>query len=391
MLLPKRERVSLMYQLGMAYVQVQDPEDARRCWQYVVEQTPQNARIWQLLFELAVDHLDQAGMDSVVKSLGDSQSFGPQDALYKYCAAWALLTKVRIAVRKDKHPLTTEEHKQLADARRLTDEALLSRAEWGSLWRLRGEIEQESGDISNAISSYQKALQYNRTGQTSVAQRLVQLLYAEKRYSEASEALKLAGDFDATDRGKQMVEDIVFMKGDATLALKMAKEDVDGDPGNAMKQVWYGKLLERNSNSEEAEQAYHKAVEADPKMAMAWELYVRRLMVNQRRSEAVEAVHKAAKSLEVRPGSAGTALRTRGRPRARRGLIQTEPGKASRRPTCIAAARGVLFQQLASRQGHAVSRQDDRAVVQIGESGRGRPIGPRPPLQGPSVGCDGRL
>ena len=137
-----------------------------------------------------------------------------QSMLYKYCSAWAMLSKVRIAIRKDKRRPTAEEMKRLSEARRLTEEALLNRAEWSSLWRLKGEIEHEQGDIPSAITSYQRALQYNRSGQASIAQRLVQLLYAQRRFSEANEALKLAGNFDATDRGRQMIEDIVFMEGD---------------------------------------------------------------------------------------------------------------------------------------------------------------------------------
>ncbi len=243
------------------------------------------------------------GIDSVLKALGDNPNYGVQSALYKYCSAWAMLTKVRIAIRKDKRRPNPDEQKQLAEARRLTEEALLNRAEWSALWRLRGEIEQEQGDVNSAVSSYQRAVQYSHSGQASIAQRLVQLLYAQKRYSEANEALKLAGDFDATDQGRRMIEDIVFMGGDVKSALAMAKSDAEGDPQNAMKQVWYGRLLERNSNSDEAEEAFRKAVESDPKLAFAWELYVRRLLLDQKRSEAIDAVHTAAKSLENEPGA----------------------------------------------------------------------------------------
>ena len=70
------DRVTLMNQLGMAYIQAQDPADAKRCWTYVAEQMPQNARTWQMLFELAVDNLDSPGMDAVLKSLADNPSFG---------------------------------------------------------------------------------------------------------------------------------------------------------------------------------------------------------------------------------------------------------------------------------------------------------------------------
>ena len=83
----------------------------------------------------------------------------------------------------------------------------------------------------------------------------------------------------------------------------MAEDDAASDPKNAMKQIWLGRLLERNSSTDEAEEAFHKAVEADPKLAYGWELYVRRLLLNQKRSEAVEAVRTAAKGLDQEPAA----------------------------------------------------------------------------------------
>ena len=52
------DRISLMYQLGSAYLQIRDVENTKRCWKYVADHQPSNGQIRQTLFELAVDMKD---------------------------------------------------------------------------------------------------------------------------------------------------------------------------------------------------------------------------------------------------------------------------------------------------------------------------------------------
>ena len=299
------ERLAMLYQLGAAYTQARDYADAKRCWQVVAGKEARSGQLQQLLFELAVDHKDEQGMADVVKSLTDSKDFGPSNALTKYCAAWAMLSHVRIRHHnlKKNEPLSEDDHKTLANARRLLEEALLTRAEWHALWRLKGEIEQQEGDVNAAISSYQKAIELNRSGQATIAQQLVQLLYSQKRYAEASEALKHAGDFETSDRGQLIIQDILMKEGQSDKALQLAAAAVEKDPKNAMKQLWYGRQLEKTAETDEAEAAYRRAVEADPKLLDGWDLYIRRLMGNRKKAEAAEAVREAAKSFEDQPAA----------------------------------------------------------------------------------------
>ncbi len=84
------QQLQLMMELGGAYYQIREMDDAKRCWKYVVEHDAKNAQIRQLLFELMVDTNDTAGMNAMLKELQGSPNWGPQSPLYKYAKAMSL-------------------------------------------------------------------------------------------------------------------------------------------------------------------------------------------------------------------------------------------------------------------------------------------------------------
>ncbi len=194
--LPADERLALMVQIGVAYLQLRQFDGSKRCWKYAVEHDPSNAQIRQILFELMSDTKDVAGMEETLKGIHDSPNWGPQSPLYKYCKAMLLLYPLAQGNARDATSWSPADRKVLAEARRLISEAKTIRVQWGVLWRVQGEIEQLEGDPEAAIASYQRALECSQTGQTVVARRLVQLLYAMHRYDEADKALKYVGEIE---------------------------------------------------------------------------------------------------------------------------------------------------------------------------------------------------
>ncbi len=130
----EQERLSLMLQLGAAYLQVGDVADGKRCWKYATGADPKNSATRQFLFEMAFDEKDQAGMRDLVKELHDSRYFGPQSPLYKYCAATEMLLPVNLRRQAQANAnaiatLTDDDRKALAEARKLIDEAIVIRGE----------------------------------------------------------------------------------------------------------------------------------------------------------------------------------------------------------------------------------------------------------------------
>jgi cellulose synthase operon protein C len=294
------ERLSLMTQLGGAYVQVGSYDDGKRCWQYVVDNDPNNANVRQLLFELGVDHKDTDLMRKVVKDFHDSKNWGPQSTQYQYCAATELLWPINLRASQVAGALTlsAKDHEDIAEARRLIDEAIDARGEWSVLWRVRAEISQLEGNITGAIAAYKQALEYTRSGQTVIARRLVQLLYRSNRFAEADGVLGLVGDVQSSDPIYKVVQRIKEEQGGSEEALEMARKEVKADPKNAGNLIWYGQMLERASRLDEAEAAYRQATKTNPELAQAWAMLVRVLVINRKMDQAADAVRAASTPLE---------------------------------------------------------------------------------------------
>lgn len=295
------EQLSLLMTLGNAYLQNRDFDNTKRCWNLVAEKDPRNATIRQYLFDLAVDIKDEALMSAVVKELQESRYFGPQSSLYKYCAAAEMVWKLSASRQGKKGPLSEADQRVLAEARRLVDEGIAIRGEWGLLWRVRAEIDQLEGNFATAIDNYQRSLDYSRSGQMATARRLVLLLYANNRISEANEALKYLGETASTDPLRKMVTDIKEKTGQVDDAVEMAKKDVEANPENPMNHVWYGQLLVRAGRTDDAENEFREAVKVGPNTQEAWELLVRHLVASKKKNEAVEVVREASKPLAENP------------------------------------------------------------------------------------------
>ena len=293
------EQSSLQIQLGAAYLQLGSYENAARCWKGVIEREPGNAALRQLLVELALDHQDMELANSIVDGIRKSSFWGPESALYQYCAAATMLAPInRQAAQAGAPPLGQADRETISKAKKLIEEALANRREWSSLWRVRGEIDQLEGNVDGAIEDYKRALECSHAGQAVVARRLVNLLYRRGRFSEADDALKFAGDIQSTDPLHKMSQQILAKTGDAKKALEMAAADVKADPKNTANLLWYARLLEQENRLDDAERVYRRAATISPDSVEAWLMLVRILVVNRKAAEAAEAVREASKPLE---------------------------------------------------------------------------------------------
>ncbi len=297
----EEDRVALMTQLGGAYLRLKDYDSAKRCWRASVVGDPENAQIRQVLFELMSDTSDSDGMQEVMKGIHDSPNWGPQSPLYKYCKAMSLVRPLSLRSKDDTTKLTDADRKSLIDARRLIDEAIQVRSEWGVLWRVRGEIDQLEGDLNSAISSYQRALACSHTGQTVVARRLVRLLSATRRFSEADKVLQYVGQLSATDPLNKVIQRETLNQGDISEALAMAQKDVEQEPDNPANQIWLAHVLEQAGRVDEAEAGFRKAVEVGPNLPQAWLLLVQHLVSNRKTADAAEVIREATPKLKDNP------------------------------------------------------------------------------------------
>ncbi len=295
------ERVSLMTQLGATYLRIRDYEGAKRVWQFAIDHDPRNAATRQILFELMSDTNDVAGMKAVLKNIEDSPNWGASSPLYKYCKAMLLIKPLTGRFNDKPSVYTDAERKSLNDASRLVNEAKSVRGEWASLWRVRAEIDQLEHNFDGAIAAYQRALECSQSGQTVVARRLVRLLSAKNRFTEANEALKYIGELSGTDPLAKTVGRNLVAGGQVAKALEMARKDVEGDPDNPANHIWLAHVLEQDGKMDEAQAEYRKAVKLGPNLPYAWMLLVRHLVANKKTADAADVIRQGAGPLEKNP------------------------------------------------------------------------------------------
>ncbi|REK11586.1 MAG: hypothetical protein DWQ37_13820 [Planctomycetota bacterium] len=295
----EEQRPGLLMQLGAAYSQAGDYDNGQRCFMSALSQSPRDGRLRKLVFEMALDRDDKAAMDEILKELRESPQFGSEDPLYKYCVASRNVRQYS-RNRVEKKPVTEKDHELLSQSRRLIDEALLVRGEWAPLHRVKGEVEQLDKNIEGAISAYQDSLRFSQSNQAGTAKRLVTLLYEAERYTEANQAMKLLAGTELTGNMRKLVQDNLQRSGNPQEALEMAQQDAEKEP-TPSNYIWLGQLLEKDGQTEKAEQAFQNAIRAAPKLTDAWVLYVGRLVSNQKKNKAVEAVRLALKYLGEEP------------------------------------------------------------------------------------------
>lgn len=295
------EQRALFQQLARAYLRAGSDADGMRCFQAAIATDPKNGRLRQLVFELAMERGDEATAGNILKELGDSKYFGPESPLYKYCAAAQRLRQIEANSRQNNNKLTEADREALADVRKEIREAVAVREEWAPLWRLLGEVDRLEGNLDSAITNLQRSLDYSRFNQELTARRLVTLLYAARRYTEANEALKYLSGAPVPELLRQVKQDIKLKSGETGAALEMAKKEVDENPQDPMKHIHYGRILNTVGKSGEAEAAFRKATQVGPELPAAWELLVRRLLLSRKKNEAVVAVREAAQTLSGDP------------------------------------------------------------------------------------------
>ncbi len=295
------QQQAILGQLGSAYLVAGDYENGKRCLKAVMSAEPSNARIRQLLLELALERRDEATVEEIIDNLKSSPVFGPQSTLYRYGLASRLVQKMVSARAEKSTPLTAEEHRTLSEARKLVDEAIATRAEWAPLWRLRSDINQLEGDLNVAISDLQRSLSYSQTGQEIAARKLVTLLYATGRYTEANDAMKYLGDFNQPEAMRRIGQAVKLKSGDSQQAIAMVRKDIEKEPENPSNYMWLGELLESTGDGQGAEAEFRKATEKGPKLARAWEFLVRRLMANNKPEDAAAVTEEAIKNIGEEP------------------------------------------------------------------------------------------
>jgi tetratricopeptide (TPR) repeat protein len=178
---------------------------------------------------------------------------GPDGFYWRYSRARRLLAATRNV--KDK---------QFQEAEKLVDELQTLRPSCPGVHSLHGQIELRRGNRERAIDAYGNAIRLGEK-QTEVFERLIALLYSERRFAEAEEYLAQLQEQVPLSASLSGVEILLEKQaGQLDRALQTARRGAEGRPNDPTAQVWLGSMLFAKGKVKDAERAFRKAVEIAP-------------------------------------------------------------------------------------------------------------------------------
>ena len=277
-------KVDYWQRLGSAYYRLRDRQTARQLWSRAADTLPKNVQIRLALFELAYETGDEAGMREAAGAV--KELLGPQSSEWNYCEASRIVRLIRDRKR---------DRKSLDEAKELLATAIKLRPSWHELRRLEAEIAMMEGRTDDAIEGFQRAGQLGTLRPLYLAQ-LVRLLYSQRRYDEAKEAMGRLGSLRHLPSMKKWEAQLDLRTGDLEQALELAAESV-ADSKRATDFLWYGQLLAQADKPDEALAAFRRAAQINPRIPQAWLAMVVLLANNDKKAEAEEVVRQAQVAL----------------------------------------------------------------------------------------------
>jgi len=178
---PDRQQAQAWVQFGMAYLRAGGASGlgaAKNCWTEAAKLAPKDKPTLQLLFDLARQAQDEAGMRVAIERIKDAVS--ERDTLWKYARAHYLVAT------SDRSPGNLEE------AVKLVDQAIGERKNWAPLYQLRGHIRDLDGDLDGALLDYENA---RRRGARTIPliSRILEMRIARQEYAEAEAVIAAVG------------------------------------------------------------------------------------------------------------------------------------------------------------------------------------------------------
>ncbi len=312
------------------------PEDGRLA-------SPEDARVLSMGIELALLTKDDAAAELWENRLANLNS--SDDYTWRVYRARRLLDQYEKLGAQDRVELAqlVSELRTLRPTRR--DAVALS-----------GRYADVSGNQKQAIEDYQLAISLGNRS-PAIVERLVALLYADGRYTEAEPYLSsLSANADTSPGLDSLTIWAALRRNEATEAVSLARSALERHADDPVRHIWLANVLALDKKTvPEAEQTFQEALKRFPKDAarLEWTVYV--AGSNQADGQGAADARGVADAAGRQflgtaphrraglPGSRGTAARPRG--------VRTRGESAPRRRGYSAAVGQVAF-GVGCRQSH---------------------------------------
>lgn len=251
---------------------------AGRFWEQLAGLRPDDLGVQLIRFDQALRAGDVQAIDQV---LGDVRRIdgegGPSTRLTR---AMALIWKAQ--------------HKAdpsgLDEALALLEGLARERAGWARVSLGQAMAHDLKGNADAALTKYQEAVGFGESN-PSALRRLMQLLYAKRRYGEAGEILrKLPDAASANPEVQRLAADVALRTDNPKQALKFALGAVPADSKDPRDHIWLGGVYESAGERVKADASFRKAVELRPDSSDGWLVLVQHLAATGRGAEAEKAL-----------------------------------------------------------------------------------------------------
>jgi tetratricopeptide (TPR) repeat protein len=266
-----QQKAELWTGLFSRYLSLNMLEEARQYLTLAADNQPNELPLRVLLFTLAQDANDDAGMkdaqDKILQIVGDQND-----------SAW-LFTEARRRLQQVQRGRMGIE--TLPQIRAIANQANQQRPDWSELQALRAEIELAANNPTLALEYYDRAEQLGRPAAKIVGQH-IKVLSAVGRWQDAGKLLDRIPEQARQYLLGPLYPELLFRTKQTDLAIKQAKKATEDDPKNAQNFYWYGQLLARSTQATEmaepnrkevmaqAVKAMQQAAEIQPEFADAW-------------------------------------------------------------------------------------------------------------------------
>lgn len=158
----------------------------------------------------------------------------------------------------------------LPEAERRLEEVRAARQMWARIPLMQAEINDIRGEYDKVVEQYLLAIDLGERSPT-IIRRVVELLYRQRRYSEADNVLR---KFESTqlpitgDLGR-LAADVSFRVQDFGRAMQIAIQTI-GNSGSYEDLVWMAQLHSVMGQTQQAEDKLQAAIKKQPKLPDAW-------------------------------------------------------------------------------------------------------------------------
>lgn len=283
---PARQARELLASLQL---QQSDADDYREQLVKLHEQYPSRTNYLYQLAEIALRSGNYEECKLWEQKIREVEGFS--SALYRYFRSRRLLAQAESA-----------DSRAFSQAVKEQDRIVSERPMWAPAYELKGIVEQRRGRLENASDAFETAIRLGDT-RSSTYQRLVLLLYQQKKFAEADRYLKrLSEEVPQSQALSNLAMSIAAGLNDADRAAAIAKQGVEHRPEDPSAWLWYGQMLLLADDDAAAEKAFQQAIELAPHDPQTWNGMFTYYLRTEKQDEARELIDELPQRLELGPG-----------------------------------------------------------------------------------------